>query len=241
MRIVVCDDELDEVEAICAHLKEICKQTGIQAELRGFVSCEEFLAYTAKNYVDIVFLDICMGAYNGIDAARILRRTNETCAIVFVTASREYAVDAFDVTACHYLVKPATPAKLREALHRTQRLHHERRTLSIVSNYINTRVPIDDILYIDILDRTTQIHLRNRSVVEAHLPLSTISGMLIDEPRFMFCQRSAIFNAEMVQHMGDDYVELTDHTILAIPPKRYAKVRADYREYLFSKVRGSHV
>ena len=68
--------------------------------------------------VDIVFLDIRMPGLSGLELARVLARFRRPPAIVFVTAYDEHAVDAFDVQAVDYVMKPYRPERLAAALGR---------------------------------------------------------------------------------------------------------------------------
>ncbi|WP_300680856.1 LytTR family DNA-binding domain-containing protein [Nocardioides sp.] len=68
--------------------------------------------------VDAVFLDIAMPGLSGLDLAAVLGRFKEPPAIVFVTAHTEHAVDAFELHAVDYLLKPVREERLREAVRR---------------------------------------------------------------------------------------------------------------------------
>jgi DNA-binding LytR/AlgR family response regulator len=67
---------------------------------------------------DVVFLDVRMPELNGIELGNVLRRFAAPPAIVYVTAYEEYAVRAFDIGACDYLLKPVSRARLGTALER---------------------------------------------------------------------------------------------------------------------------
>jgi DNA-binding LytR/AlgR family response regulator len=67
---------------------------------------------------DVVFLDVRMPGLNGIELGNVLGRFATPPAIIFVTAYEEYALRAFDVGACDYLLKPVSRARLRTALAR---------------------------------------------------------------------------------------------------------------------------
>ncbi|HET6166766.1 MAG TPA: LytTR family DNA-binding domain-containing protein [Marmoricola sp.] len=68
--------------------------------------------------VDAVFLDIAMPGLNGLELASVLGRFQVPPRIVFVTAHMEHAVDAFDLHAADYLLKPVREHRLREAVRR---------------------------------------------------------------------------------------------------------------------------
>ena len=74
--------------------------------------------YLQERFYDVVFLDVRMPALNGIELGNILRRFARPPAIIFVTAFDEYAVRAFDIGACDYLLKPVSRERLGTALGR---------------------------------------------------------------------------------------------------------------------------
>ena len=74
--------------------------------------------YLQERSYDVVFLDVRMPALNGIELGNVLRRFATPPAIVFVTAFEEYAVRAFELGACDYLLKPVSSERLRTALGR---------------------------------------------------------------------------------------------------------------------------
>ena len=100
MRIGVCDDEKEVREFI----KEKVNRLLPKAEVILYESGQEVLC--EKTLTDILFLDIQMPGTNGMETAKILRKTDKKTVIIFVTAIEEYVFQAFDVEAFHYLVKP---------------------------------------------------------------------------------------------------------------------------------------
>lgn len=71
-----------------------------------------------QRHYDVVFTDVRMPGMDGLEMASVLRQFAAPPAIVFVTAHAEYAVRAFEVDACDYLLKPVTRARLGLALER---------------------------------------------------------------------------------------------------------------------------
>jgi DNA-binding LytR/AlgR family response regulator len=72
--------------------------------------------------VDAVFLDIRMPGLDGLDLVRVLGRFARPPAVVFVTAYEDFAVDAFALKACDYLLKPVGRERLAEAVRRVAEL-----------------------------------------------------------------------------------------------------------------------
>lgn len=236
MRIVVCDDEVAEVEQICSMVQTVCKKKNVAAEVRGLTDYKRFLEDMAKVRADIVLLDICLGMHNGVEAARILRRFNEDCGIIFVTSSREYAVEAFEVTAADYIIKPVTTKKLEEALQRTRFFPTKKKYLHIMVAYSELRILIDDILYLETVGRKTRLHVKNGAIVDSGITLTRISEQLRDEPQFFSCYRGIMVNADYVQSLDEKGVTLSGQH-LPISIKRFGEIRGCYHEYLIRKVR----
>ena len=62
--------------------------------------------------MDLIILDVIMPLMSGMDTARELRMDEQTVPIIFLTSSKEFAVDSYDVNAFHYLIKPVDERKL---------------------------------------------------------------------------------------------------------------------------------
>ncbi|MEU3725851.1 LytTR family DNA-binding domain-containing protein [Streptomyces sp. NPDC031705] len=72
--------------------------------------------------IDVVFLDIQMAGLTGLDIARLLAGFARPPLIVFVTAHEGFAVQAFDLKAVDYVLKPVRPERLAEAVRRARAL-----------------------------------------------------------------------------------------------------------------------
>ncbi len=70
---------------------------------------------------DVVFLDLQMPEYSGIEVARRIRQGTHLPIVIFVTAYDQYAIQALDAGALDYLLKPISPDRLREAVGRARR------------------------------------------------------------------------------------------------------------------------
>lgn len=110
------DDEkilLENFKLTVKNIKEIeCLYT--------FNRSEEALTWIESNHVDIAFLDIEMPIMNGIQLARGIKEIDENIKIVFVTAYEQYALQAFDVDAIGYLLKPYTGEEIYKQIVKAQ-------------------------------------------------------------------------------------------------------------------------
>lgn len=110
MRAICVDDELLTVE----YTVQQCRQLPGLDEVVGFTRPAEALAWLDAHPVDIALLDIDMPQINGIMLAEKLKRVQPDAAIIFLTAYPQYAVDAFQLRASGYLLKPVPLQRLAE-------------------------------------------------------------------------------------------------------------------------------
>ena len=98
-KCVIADDEpiaRDIIQSYCAHLPYL----EVVASVSNAIEAKEALA---KDNVDIIFIDINMPVMSGISFIKTLKTPPQ---VIFTTAYKEFAVDAFDLSACDYLLKP---------------------------------------------------------------------------------------------------------------------------------------
>ena len=114
MRVLVVDDEkpaLDELVFLLQRDDRI-------AEVRACSSATDALKVLQESELDALFLDIQMPGLNGLELAQVLSRFKHPPRIVFVTAHEEHAVDAFELQAVDYVLKPVRAERLAEAVRR---------------------------------------------------------------------------------------------------------------------------
>jgi len=112
MIIYAVDDEENALEYIVRKIKS----AEPSAEVTGFNSAKEALKAAAEQPFDVVFMDIQMPEITGIELARKFKKLNPQANMIFVTGYSEYTMDAFNVDASGYLLKPATKDQVRHAL-----------------------------------------------------------------------------------------------------------------------------
>ncbi len=118
MNIIVADDEKLSMENMLSLLRRLEPE----ANIAGFTEADDVFEYMEKNQVDIAFLDIEMGEYNGIELAERCTDIAPRLNIIFVTGYPEYSLDAFRLHASGYLLKPVRIEELQAELHHLR--HH---------------------------------------------------------------------------------------------------------------------
>jgi len=121
LRIIIADDERPAREFLKAILREF-EDAELVGEAENGAEAVEVIKRTKP---DLALLDLQMPEISGLEAVRLLRKSQMPL-VAFVTAYDEYAVQAFEVNAVDYLLKPVEKSRLRETLNRAhERLEQE--------------------------------------------------------------------------------------------------------------------
>lgn len=185
LKCLLLDDELPGL----SYLKMLCEQIQNLEVVKAFDNPEVFLREISKLEFDFCILDIEMPGISGLQIANLLSGKP----VIFVTAYKEYAVDAFDLNAIDYIRKPLTRDRLEKAV---LKVANHMRTQSANKKYIQLNTDkgkallfFDQILYFhtsDIDSRDKIIVLQDGSVITAkNYTFTALINML---PAMEFCQ-----------------------------------------------------
>lgn len=117
LRIIVVDDEQLARDELCFLLGQV---EGVEVVAQAGNGIEA-LQVIEEHSPDVVMLDVQMPGLSGFEVARRLLRSGMESQIVFVTAYDQHAIEAFEVNAVDYLLKPVEPARLATAIERARR------------------------------------------------------------------------------------------------------------------------
>ena len=116
LRVLAVDDEAPALD----ELAYLLQRDDRIATVRSSATSTDALEVLRTEPVDAVFLDIAMPALSGLELATVLSRFEVRPAVVFVTAHSEHAVEAFDLEAVDYVLKPVREDRLRAAVRRVE-------------------------------------------------------------------------------------------------------------------------
>jgi len=175
---VIIDDEPKAIELLSESIQELYNNINI---LSTFTRWQDALDILRTNNFDILFLDISMPQKSGLDILALVPELN--CEIIFVTAHSEFALDAFNVGAMGYIVKPIKDAMLtkvvNKALERIDNKKLAKVTKQDKSEAIKNKigipnhkgidyVTVDNIVFIEALKRYTRIVENDKEVLSSY-------------------------------------------------------------------------
>lgn len=238
--IAVCEDDYFESRLICEKLKTVLKASGIETEIICFSTGRELMEriLDGERY-ELYILDVLLkDGENGIELAKEIRRSDPEAQITFVTNTREYAVDAFEVEALHYLLKPLTEKGLMAAIKRWRRENKKpEKYLELQSGKESRKFPLSKIMYIRSKDRGIEIHMeQHKWNTWMNSPFHAVEQETEEMPQFVRIARGCIINMEYVSRI--DYTEciLRNGEILSVSRREQVHVMNSYNDFLFWKM-----
>lgn len=232
LKLLIVDDEplaVERLTMLCAGLDGIA----VIGSARDGEAALDMLDRCAP---DLLLLDIAMPRMDGVSLARMLERRAVRPAVIFVTAYDHYAVDAFDVAAVDYLLKPVAAERLERAIARvrdarrgTARPPDEPDQLWVPHRSEMIRIPVAGIDRVEAERDYMRLHVGARSYL-IHMTIAELEQRL-DSAAFLRVHRSAIVRIDRIDRVGKDdmgnwFAELADGHRLRVGRTYRARLKA---------------
>ena len=241
MRIAICDDEEMCRTQLVAQLNEYIATHENQEISYAVFSCAQNLlkACDAQDSFDVYILDIIMPDTNGIELGVRLRQNNDDGIIIYLTSSREFAIDSYKAKAFGYLLKPVVPQQLTAALEDAYAaiLSKTQDSVFVKTKTGLVRIQLNGILYVELCRRTAVYHLPNNRTEEStslRIPFSEAMQELLKDKRFVLCSQSIIVNLSHIVRITDTQVVFSGDHIVYFSPKTCRTLRSLWTDYYFS-------
>ena len=215
MNVLIVDDEPLAREGMQLLLKEESSITSVNEARNG----AEAVRMIRERRPDLVFLDVQMPELDGFGVLGAIGAEHMP-PVIFVTAHDQYAIQAFEVNAIDYLLKPVTRERCSQALARVrermatqgpdnQHVLSLLQQLAAPPKYLKrvalrsagkiSFVNIEDILYVQAAENYVQLHLKAARHL-LHVPIATFEGS-VDPQMFLRIHRSLIVNVKHIQEL----------------------------------------
>lgn len=207
IRTVIVDDEPVIVDGLKKMLDQFCPQVDVIATAGNVADAKQILISKA---VDLVFLDIKLGADNSFDLLKQLGPVEFQ--IIFITAHNQFAVDAFRISAIDFLLKPIDPEELINSVEKADKTFYlESLQLKLKSLMYNQQNPgidqtivlktlesyhvvrVKDIIQCEAKGNYTMFHLRNKPNILVSKTLKKYD-LILSRFDFFRCHQSHLVN-----------------------------------------------
>lgn len=237
-QIALCDDETTEFHTMEQMLRSYLGHSAKNAlSVRPFESAEALLlAIEQESYApDLIFLDIYMPTLSGLEAAKKLEELDLPCLIIFLTSSKDHALEAFDLNVFHYLVKPVSEEALFSALDRAlarSKKNMARYLLFQTENQIQ-RIMVDDIVYCEALRKRQCVYLKNGEQIILHMSMIRLYEMLAVHQEFIKVGISYIISLKHIERLGTQALQLDNGKEIYLPRGSYKPLSDWYFNHCF--------
>ena len=240
LKAIAVDDEQHCLDTLVWELSRNCPEVEIIHQINNEEQAKE--AILTSDF-DILFMDIHLQSMSGIELVRSLQPLD--CQVIFVTAYDQYAIEAFEVDAVHYLLKPINSKKLRSAIDRIIEKKQESDKITIErivkalsdTNLHQKRIPFnvqsgiefimpDDIIYIAGENNYSVLHFTSGKKLMVSKTLSTVEKMLLDYT-FLRVHKSYLLNLKhIVRYVKTDggYIEVQGGDQLSVSRTKRATI-----------------
>ena len=233
LRTLIVDDEplaVERMQVICAKVKAL-SVVGTANDGAAALRLIEALS------PDLVLLDMTMPEVDGLSVARQLAKLEKRPAIIFVTAHDHFAVEAFDLDAVDYVLKPVATDRLERAIERAFARRGSQEVpqsdwlteLWVPHRSELLRIEVSQVSRIDAERDYVRLHVADRT----YLLLQTIAGLekRLDPAEFIRIHRSTILRRENIRGLKHDglgvwSVELANGDAMRIGRTYLPKVKA---------------
>ncbi len=228
--IAVCDDEVMECSRIAKKIGEILAERKISCTIRQFYSGRELLQ--SSESFDMIFLDIIMGDMDGMRTAQLVRKKVFDKILVFISSSREYVFDAYEVEAFQYLLKPVEEEKLRRVLLKAVRRTESRSQEFIIISRERQKKKffLDDIYYFEIRGRMIDVH-GTGGTFSYYGQIGVLEKELW-EKGFFRCHKSYLVNLKYVDVYNRQELVLDNGERIGIAKRRYEAFCQEILKYM---------
>ncbi len=234
MKILIYDDDLEELTQLSELLESLLSKRHIQADVQGVSTQQDFHNYLAQEEPDVVFLDIYLDdEAMGTELAKELREAKKNFSLIFVSTSNSHAWESYAVGADYYLLKPVTEASLGGALDKLE-VFHPTQLITIDTGRRYLSFNIDKIVSIEIRDKLCYIHTVS-GIVQEYCPLYTFEELL-QHDCFLKVNRSVIINMHYVEGLEEDTFVMSDGLRAVVRSREQKQMRALYLDWTFKNL-----
>ena len=238
INIAVCDDEQSVCDAVCSTCEEIVGNLTFEAcSVIPFLNPIELLEALEKYSFDLILCDIYMPGIMGTDAIQELRDKGNDVHVIFITSSKDHAVDAFALHADNYLVKPFSRQQLSDAITPVlRRVFKERQEFINVKTVEGSAVHVDfsKFCYAETVGHNQQVHLTDGDTFELRQSSSALYEQLQSDERFFKAGSSYILNLDNIRSIRDGVATMVDDTEIVIPIRLRKQVQSEFLERTFN-------
>lgn len=220
LEIAIVEDEESYRNTLCEYLRKYETETEEEIHISVFTDGDEIVENYAAKF-DIILMDIEMQFMNGMEAARIIRESDTSVIIIFITNMAQYAIQGYEVDALDYVLKPisyfAFSQRIKRAVGRMKK--REEHYINIVSKNGVNKVAISEIGWIESEGHRLTYHAKDQ-VYESTLHSMKEIEKQLEDYNFYRCNKGYLVNLAHVKAIRDGWAILTNGQVMISRAKK---------------------
>lgn len=237
MKIAIIDDMAGDRAALDELLRQYFQKNNFLEPfvIEQFHSGEQFLKRFAESSYDLIFVDYFLEEMSGLETARNIRQTDPSVLLIFITISKDFAIDCYKVHASDYIVKPITYEQLSEALSLINlTLLQGRQYIPVTCGREQIRLLLKDIIYCDASGHYVQIHTQSSSILRSRISFAEFVRKLEPYPQFLLCYRGCLVNMDQIIRIENMDFLMNGGDHIPMRQKEHTRLTKAYYNYIFS-------
>lgn len=240
MQIVICDDMAEERAILLEHIHYYGEEMSLDYIIEEFENAEGLISaiHSGKVNPNILFMDIYMNGISGIDAVNQLITEGFQGSVIFITTSKNHAVQSYEMMADGYLVKPYEKESFRRNFERVVQIYTESfKTISFLCDRLEFSVFLKDLEFVESHERGSLLHTRGENI-KTSKSVSAFEKELINEGNFLRTHQGCIVNLNFVEKVDATCVLMKSGAKTPLALRNRQAVRKAVADYFFLKMRG---
>jgi DNA-binding LytR/AlgR family response regulator len=236
IRSYAVDDQIKSLEVLKGYIAETPEIQLIRSFTNSVTALKEI---SQSGKVDVIFLDIDMPNISGIELASQIR--NKCSKLIFTTSHAKYAIDAFDVLADAYLLKPYSYSKFAFTINRlffenpTMELPPKKEEFFFVKNkeqdHMAVSVKYADIVAFESFHNYVKIHTTQKIII-AYLSLKDVKEQLHLDEKFIQIHRAFIISTAHISSIDGFRINLSNGLGFSVGES----YKSEFKESLTNKI-----
>ena len=236
-RIGICEDEAAQRRYLKNCIERWADARNHKVQLSEFADAEQFLfEYEDNAEYDLLILDIQMGAMNGMELAKQIRKSDKEVKIVFLTGIKDHAIEGYEVGAVRYLLKPLKQDVLESILDAiySEAKRKQEDCFLFVQNGTTVRMSYSHILYAEANGHYLVLMTEDERF-EWKANFSSVAEEL-EERGFFLLKRGLLVNLEHVERITKTDCVLDNRELLPVARNRYRELNEAFIAYYRRKL-----
>ncbi len=234
MLVAIVDTDIGGANSLNDLLCKYRDDNNLSFDVHLLSAGEELESHLKAHDKSLLFMGINGDYERDIAYCAHLSENYSNATLIFYSRSTAHAMEAYNVFAADYLIKPLGYKRLEKSLSRLPSdLFGDVRYVMINEGKTNIKVPIISIHFIEVYRNYCLVHTEN-DIYKSRCTLESIKSELNDD-RFLQCHRSFVVNFDYVLESTGDFFTFKNGKTVPIPRQARTAVNSSFEDYLFAK------